>query len=239
MNINACIKKVIVLTVLMGFSFLHSKPSEASRKLFKAIAKKDVSLVEQLLASGAPVNENGWGGHGDGFTPLMLAAQDGSVAIMELLIKAGAYVNETYGWDQPHCGSSALSYAIDSGVVEAVHMLLVSGAYADAYVSGPLEFNGHYVARNIPIISYAIHKNAPVEIVQELIKYEAHVNEKSMFSHWTPLMIAAKMGRIDCVEVLLAAGADKNVLNEFDDNKTALDYARENNDEEICELLKI
>lgn len=122
--------------------------------------------------------------------------------------------------------------------MEAVNILLASGAGANAFVSGPLEFHGHYVARNIPLISYAIYKGAPVEIAQELINYGADVNEKGMFYHWTPLMIAAKMGRIDYVNVLLVAGADQKIMNEFDHNKTAFDYAQENNNEEICELLQ-
>jgi ankyrin repeat protein len=239
MNINAYIKKTMFLTILMGFSYAHSKPSEASCKLFDAIKNQDVSLVQHVLAHGARVNENFSGYDGDGFTPLMLAAHIGNVAIIETLIKAGAYVNKTYGWDQPHCGANALSYAIDSGSVEAVHTLLVSGAYVDAFVSNPFGFElNFYFARNIPVISYALCAGASVDIVQELINYGANVNEKSMFTHWTPLMIAVKIGRVDCVKALLAAGADKKVMNEFDHNKTAFDYARENNHGEVCELLQ-
>lgn len=77
----------MLVAVLMGFSYLHGKQSEASHRLFSAIEKKDVSLVQQLLASGSKeswglqsiVNETSWGDHDDGFTPLMLAAKIDSV----------------------------------------------------------------------------------------------------------------------------------------------------------------
>ena len=54
---------------------------------------------------------------------------------------------------------------------------------------------------------------------------------------WTPLNRAANKGHIEVVQALLTAGADRTKKNQ--DDKTALDYANEQDHQEIAMLLKL
>lgn len=64
------------------------------------------------------------------------------------------------------------------------------------------------------------------------------VNKQSLLYPVTVLMIAAAIGYEDAVKTLLAAGADKELINTLD-NKKAIDYARDAGYENIVRLLNI
>jgi len=51
-------------------------------------------------------------------------------------------------------------------------------------------------------------------------------------------MIAARVENAQAVKVLLDAGADKTLQNNKDDNKTALDYAKETGRLDIIAMLQ-
>lgn len=77
----------------------------ATRALLRAAANGDLHLVRALLAQGADVNSSNQAGQ----TPLMLAAAFRRTAIIPLLLKAGARVN-----DQDELGLTAFDWATDS-----------------------------------------------------------------------------------------------------------------------------
>ena len=92
--------------------------------------------------------------------------------------------------------------------------------------------------RNMPLLSYAISLHSSLAIIQALIDAGADVNKKGVVGDWTPLMIASYYGYLQAVKLLLGAGADPFIENKYDENRIALDYAKEKNNFEIIELLK-
>eukprot|EP00435_Cladocopium_sp_Y103_P071953 s995_g38.t2 len=81
----------------------------------------------------------------------------------------------------------------------------------------------HYAAvGHAALVEFLLSKNAPVDA---MTSYESN----------TPLMNAAKNCRVDCVKLLLAAGARTDLKNIC--GKTAMDLAEENGQLEIVRLL--
>lgn len=176
-----------------------------------------------------------------GATPLMEAAQRADLKAMQGLIKQGADVNAVCGQEDFHAGSPVLRYAIDSGSLEAVRILLAAGANPNNLTESPLIYDDtfcHANVRNLSMLSHAVNSGAPIAIIQELIKYGAHSDgtPKTM-GDWSSLMIASFRGYKEAVIVLLQAGADASAVNSMD-NKTALDYAQEMEHKEIIKLLE-
>ena len=159
----------------------------------------------------------------------MVAASMGYADIMRALIDAGADVNDIDGWDWPHAGKPVLRYAIDSGSLPSVEMLIKAGAVVNEFTECPILHpkRTHANERNLTLLACAIHSHAPMAIIKALIKAGAEVNKKSMFGYWTPLMVAAYDGYTEAAQELLAGGADKTLKNNNDDFRTALDYAKE------------
>jgi len=71
------------------------------------------------------------------------------------------------------------------------------------------------------------------QIVQLLLNKEADVNSKNTYNGETPLMLAARDGNSQAVQLLLNAGANPLLINEFE--STAKDLAR---DDEIKTILE-
>jgi len=88
----------------------------ATALLNNAVKKNEVQTVQSLIGQGADVNaknEHGW-------PPLALAASDGNVEVVRLLIQAGAAVDATEGEN----GGTALFWAAFDGHPEVVKVLL-------------------------------------------------------------------------------------------------------------------
>ena len=139
----------------------------------------------------------------------MVAAKNGYLGIVELLIKAGAELNTTDSDGhsalalQQHDawlkeGKTALFHAATNNHTRCVECLLKTGA--DMYVAnrhGSLVLNA---------VSYTGYKRC----VELLIEHGADVNRPDV-NGTTPLMSAASSGHISVMQKLLEAGASVNV----------------------------
>ncbi len=85
---------------------------------------------------------------------------------------------------------------------------------------------------NGPLIS-AVHKNQP-ECVAYLLAHGANLEVRNE-NKSTPLIFAAFYGHYGIAEMLLAAGAQRDIVNVH--GKTAADYARDNNKPAVLALL--
>ncbi|XP_072540584.1 kinase D-interacting substrate of 220 kDa B isoform X4 [Salminus brasiliensis] len=220
----------------------------AIQNLFSYVEEENLSALKTHLDKFKEVD----GRSDNGQTPLMLAAEQGSLEIVQELIRRGANVN----LDDVDCWSALIS-AAKEGHVEVVKELLDSSAYIEhrdmggwtalmwAAYKGRVEVTkvllenganpnttGQYSV--YPIIWAAGRGHA--EIVKLLLKHEAKVNCSDKYGT-TPLIWAARKGHYDCVMHLLENGAD--VDQEGANSMTALIVAVKGGYTEVVkELLK-
>ena len=103
-----------------------------------------------------------------GITPLYLACENASPAIIERLIKAGADPNSTSTE-----GETALMTVARTGVAEAAKVLLDHGAKVDARE----EWHGQTA------LMWAVNEGHPA-MIKELIAHGADVNAVSNINKW-------------------------------------------------------
>lgn len=167
-------------------------------------------------------------------TDLMRASEKAALVEMQRLIDAGEHVNAAAFRDQPRGGKPVLRYAIDSGSIEAVRLLLKAGATPDNFTSDHREIP----VRNLSLLLYAIAKQADILIIKELLLHGAALDgSPRLWSDWDALMVASYKGYTEAVKLLLDMDAPIT-MNTRDHNKTALDYAREKNHREIVNMLE-
>lgn len=151
----------------------------------------------------------------DGNSLLILAARDGHLEAVDLLLKYRARVTR-----RNLAGDSAPMLAALKGYREIVKRFIAVGV--------PLDGDGW-----TPLMYAAFEGHA--EIAGDLLKAGAEVDARAP-NLATPLMLAARNGHIRVVETLLAAGADTTLKN--DRNKTAAEWAMDNANTDIAELIR-
>ncbi|KAM9354593.1 kinase D-interacting substrate of 220 kDa B isoform 1-T2 [Pholidichthys leucotaenia] len=222
--------------------------SLAVQSLFSYVDEEDLAAMKAHLDKFADVDSRS----DNGQTPLMVAAEQGSLEIVEELIRRGANVN----LDDVDCWTALIS-AAKEGHIEVVRELLENNANVEHRDMGGwtalmwAAYKGRTdVARMLlekaanpnitgqysvyPIIWAAGRGHA--EIVHLLLQHGAKVNCSDKYGT-TPLIWAARKGHYDCVMHLLANGAD--VDQEGANSMTALTVAVKGGYTEVVkELLK-
>ncbi len=101
------------------------KPEEFFNEFIVALKSRDVEKARQLIAQNMRlINSN----NKDGMSVLAIAAAGGDREFVELLLKAGAYIDA-----QDYFGLTALMWAVTNGHKEVVEYLLDAGATIDIY----------------------------------------------------------------------------------------------------------
>lgn len=152
---------------------------------------------------------------GSGNTLLILAARDGHLSTVDLLIKRRAKVAA-----RNFAGDSALMMAVLKGETAVVQRLLEAGA--------PINHSGW-----TPLMYAAFEGRA--DLVDLLLGKGAEINARSP-NQSTPLMLAARNGHLDAVRRLLKAGADPDLRN--DQGFTAESWAVGNGNTDAADLIK-
>ena len=175
--------------------------------LIDAVKAGDVAAVRALLRGSANPNV----AQGDGLSALHIAAQEGNLDIVKLLLDAKADVaaKTTIGDYTP------LHLAAGNGSVAVVSALLDAGADPKAVTSSTGVTPLHLAAK-------ALNGEAAVRV---LIQKGAPVNAVETSSGQTALMFAAAYGLGATVRELLAGGADPSIRTEEVDllQKTVID----------------
>ncbi|MBZ5610449.1 MAG: ankyrin repeat domain-containing protein [Acidobacteriia bacterium] len=215
---------VLKMLLAHGADVNAREASRGQTALMRAVAENHADAVQLLVASKADARARSK----TGFTPLLFAAQQGNLQSAEILLKAGADVNETapdgIGGDtnaralfKPNTEAGALLVAIDSGHAAMAKFLVEHGA----------EVNQNGAGRT-PLHS-AVQQAMP-ELVKVLLDHKAHPNVKTtrpmpLLSRYiqaqtgvdvnpvgaTPFWLAADFGDTRSMRALIAGGADPSI----------------------------
>jgi serine/threonine-protein phosphatase 6 regulatory ankyrin repeat subunit B len=182
---------------------VSAKGSDGQTALMLAIEKGHVDVVDRLMAAGADVNAKRENRVPDyrtrdcdrarlerknGETALILAIENGHIAVADRLMAAGGDVNAKRGY-----GVTALMVAIEKGYVAVVDRLIARGADVNAQ-----DRSGETALR-------LASKNGHVDVVDSLIAAGADVNAKHRYGE-TALMLASRRGRINVIRKMLEMG---------------------------------
>ncbi|KAK2756499.1 Nuclear factor NF-kappa-B p100 subunit [Arachnomyces sp. PD_36] len=197
-----------------------------------------------------------------GFTPLHIAADQGSVKMVELLLHKGRadYTLLSKAGDTP------LHRAAKNGHLEVVRVFLDTVLSSDG-AAGTEVINTKNLDGDTPVVLAAMRCHLPtvdllisrgadttvqkesgstllhtacdlgfVGETRELLEAGTiNINSEDSYSQNTPLHLAAKSRRPEAVRLLLEAGADVSARNI--DGETALHYSASSPDAEIVKLL--
>jgi uncharacterized protein len=177
--------------------------SKASN-IHQLVTKGDVNEIKQQLLILNSINLNEVV---SGMTPIMLAASQGNVEVIDLLFTQGADPNKRGSMQR-----TALQYATEKNHIAAVKRLLAYGADIDAYDTGRLS----------PLIMAANRGHSELALL--FIEKGADINIQHV-NGWTALIDAVAHGDDKLVSALLREGADKEMVTK--NGKRAIDYARE------------
>lgn len=172
-----------------------SSYKESGLRVLSRLGRFDA--VRLLLDAGADREHLRW-------TPLMDAVALGSVSDVEAALAGGANLEEKDWWSR-----TAWLLALLAGDIAKAQMLIDHGA--DTHACGRC---GH------PPLFYPIDGHHP-DVLRWLLKLGADVEQTDEFGR-TALMEAVEYDDFECLEILLAAGADVD----RDANGTALNRAR-------------
>jgi ankyrin repeat protein len=191
-------KLLLQLIVVMSFSSAHAGAYE---DFFKALELDDGRTITQLLRRGFDVNSASESGQ----TPLFLALRSGShQAVAALLSAPDLKVDQAN-----QANETALMMAALRGHLDWCKRLVERGATVNREGWTPL----HYAATgpNPQVTAFLLERGAQVDAPSP--------------NGTTPLMMAARYGHEDSVQILLGAKADPRLRNQKE--LSAADFAKE------------
>jgi len=221
-----------------------SVPETLMLSLIEAVKNGNKPAVEQFLLSGTDLelkDENG-------FTVLMHAVKTQNVDFVKLLAERGAELDLT-----DEFADTPLIWASSMKNKAIVKLLLEHGADPDTGDFTPLmwaAFHGELVMLNLFLESRAnlnartqagwtalmwAAEKGNTQAMWELLRRGARVNIQNNKGK-TALILAVRKGNLGTIGLLLNKGGDPAVVD-FD-KKTAVDYAREFQREDVLQLLE-
>jgi ankyrin len=237
-------KRDVVRSLLQRNADVNAPQVDGTTALHWVVRADDVELADALIAAGAKVSTP----NREGVTPLQLAAINGSAAMIQKLLKAGADPNAPL----TQYGDSALMMAARTGRADALKVLLEAGAQVNAREKwgGTTPLMWAVSERHAEAAKVLIDAGADVSARSNLVRplngrgFEgrtpmapaAEQGVEEFASGWlTPLMFAAREGDSASAKLLVAAGADVNAL--AGDGKNALGLAIFNGNYEVASYL--
>ncbi len=179
---------------------VNAPQGDGTTALMWATHWDDLETTDLLIHAGANVNA----ANDNGVTPLWLACTNGNAAIVEKLLKGGANPNASLS----RTGESVLMTCARTGNVDAVKSLL----------AGKAEVNAKDNWSGQTALMWAVAEKHP-EVVRVLVGHGADARARSKVQTdtygrtrggFTPLLFGARVGDLESVRILLAAGADVN-----------------------------
>ena len=218
------VERAWVLALLMTVTAAAAEPADSP--LVEAARKQDQGAIRALLNQKTDVNARAsdgstallWLAHWNNFdtadlllragadanlandfrmTPLSEACTNASALLVRLLLKSGANPNTAIA-----TGETPLMTCAKTGNADAVRMLIEYGAAVN--VKEP--------SQNQTALMWAAAERHP-DMVKALIESHADLQAHTK-QGFTPLHFAARVGDLESVKLLLAAGVDVNLLTQ-------------------------
>ncbi|MEO0340275.1 MAG: ankyrin repeat domain-containing protein [Bacteroidota bacterium] len=184
--------------------------------LYLAVELGDLFVLQKLIDLGARVDVQS-----EGKTPLSKAVEKGDIRVVALLLKNGANPSIT---DQD--GILPLSKAVAANNLPVAKILLKKSK------QGNTDANWKN-AIGEPVVQAAIRMKNPA-MVQLLLNYGAQSNASNYFDN-SSLHIAAELGEVEIVKMLLSQGVDNSLENMM--GETAYDLAKSQNHQQVLTTL--
>jgi len=203
-------RKAALARIYAGADVNEAQP-DGTRPIHWAVYQVDYEMLGALIARKAKVSVT----NNFGSTPISEAANLGDARMVKMLLDAGA---EPEGANAD--GQTALMLALKTGEVPVVDLLLKAGAKVNTV---------ERFHNQTPLMWAAAAPKNGGELVKMLLAKGADVKPRALYSDWdsqissepraqyrpvgglTALLYAVRDGCLDCVEELLAAGADINL----------------------------
>lgn len=211
-----------VVSLLKEKADVNAAQGDGMTALHWAAFRDDVDLARVLIEAGASAKAATRDG---GLTPLSMAATNGSAAMIELLLKAGADPNSRFVR-----GSTPLMLASAAGSADAVKVLLDHGADVNAREEAHGQTAAMFAAaeNRAAVIKVLAARGADLKITTNVMKLESQrlddngnplparggdstVNGgNTTMGGMTALLFASREGGMDAVRALIESGADVN-----------------------------
>jgi ankyrin repeat protein len=216
--------KIVVVCAALFLARIAAGAGDSQDKLYSAIRANDLRQIRALLDGGVSPNAEG----PDGITPLMAAAETGSLDAMKILIDRHADVNAKNTF-----GSTALMLSVVAP--DKVRLLLDHGA--DVNIAAKSGRTALIVASfanpSAEVVRMLLAKGADVAVMDQrkvtplnaatfgndtatirlLLDASADVNTADTFIGLTPLINASGNRNLEAVKLLLAKGANVNAVS--------------------------
>jgi ankyrin repeat protein len=227
-------RKAALEKIRTGADVNEAQP-DGTRPIHWAVFKVDYELLDALIAKKAQadvINE-----FGD--TPLAEAVRVTDARMVKTLLDAGAGV-EGANLD----GETALMLAIKTGSLPIVQMLIKAGASVNTVEKEqhqtPLMYASAARKNAGEMVKLLLSKGADVKPRSLAYDWPTHISEEPRvqyhpFGGLTALLYAARDGCYDCVEALIANGADVNLPTP--EGLTPLMIALDNDNNDVAKLL--
>lgn len=215
----------VVEQLLVRGAHVHARAARGQTALMWAVAQRHAAVVKVLLAHGADVHARSdvWSQvmavppHGrleynreiphGGDTPLMFAARVGDLASAQLLVAAGANVNDQEAW-----GVSATVLAAHSGFTDVVAFLLEKGADPNAAKAGFTALHIAIMRRDekmaAALLARGADVNARLQTWTPTRRSSKDFNFGPELVGATPFWLAARFSQPSVMRLLLKHGAD-------------------------------
>jgi ankyrin repeat protein len=223
-------KAEVVEQLLVKGADVNAHAARGQTALMWAVAQRHADVVKVLVAKGADVHRRSetWTQmmavppHGvklynkviphGGDTALLFAARSGDLASAQLLVAAGANVNDADAW-----GVSAAALAAHSGFAELLEFLLERGADPNAAAAGFTPLHAAIMRRHLgmvtALLAHGANANAPLETWTPTRRSSKDYNFAPELVGATPFWLAARFAEPDVMRLLLDHGADARVVH--------------------------